>query len=66
MVQFGDQYETQKIPEWYNEYLDYQLLMKKMEDFDRLEKEQKCLKMPGFYYFSPKLQKLVNIEFEIK
>ena len=65
MVQFGDQYETQKIPEWYNEYLDYLLLAKKMEDFSRLEGEKKCLKLPGLYFFSAKLQKLVNIDFDI-
>lgn len=37
-----------------------------MEDFDRLEKEQKCAKLPGFYYFSPKLLKLISVDFECK
>lgn len=63
MVKFGDQYETQKIPEWFNEYLDYKLLVKKLEDFDRQEKDQKLLKLPGIYFLSPKLQKLISIEF---
>jgi hypothetical protein len=28
MVGFGDQYEAQKIPEWYKSYLDYKALHK--------------------------------------
>ena len=34
MVHFKDQFEHQKIPEWYNHYLDYKIL-KKMLDTNR-------------------------------
>lgn len=56
MVKFGDQYETQKIPEWYNSYLDYKSLHNRLLEFIELKKAKQCCALPGVYYFSPKLR----------
>ncbi len=34
---FPEQYEQQKIPEWHTSYIDYNLLKKKLREFDAMK-----------------------------
>ena len=63
MVKFDEQYEQQKIPEWYNSYFDYNYLRKKMNEFKKLEKDQQIYKLPGVFYFSLSVLKIVQLRF---
>lgn len=65
MVKFGDQYEAQKIPDWYQYYIDYGALMSRLEDFVRLESSNQTFKLPGLYYFSTQLLQPVCMSFKI-
>ena len=49
MVKFNDVLELQKIPEWYNMYLNYKLLNKMTTNFKDLEKQRQLTKLPGYY-----------------
>ena len=48
---FPEQYDAQKIPEWYQNYIDYHLLSKKLQDYHHMEGEE-TQRLPGLYYFS--------------
>lgn len=65
MVKFGDQYETQKITEWYNSYIDYKALHARLSEYLTLKKDNKSCELPGVYYFSPKLQRIICLNFDI-
>ena len=66
MVKFADQYETQKIPDWYQYYIDYQELQKRLKEFSRLEQSKQTYKLPGLYYFSAQLLQPVSLSLRIK
>lgn len=42
-MRFGEQFEFHKIPEWYNIYLDYELLRKIIERFKEDSNEQPAI-----------------------
>lgn len=63
---FPEQYNAQKIPEWFQNYIDYHSLAKRLHDFHTMESERKLQKLPGTYYFSAQLKKLVYLNFQTK
>ena len=63
---FPDQYNAQKIPEWYQQYIDYHALIKMINDFHHKEGEGQVKKLPGVYYYSAKLKKMVRLKFDVE
>ena len=53
-MRFGQQFEYHKIPEWYNKYLDYDMLNEMTEIFKNGVKNKESMKLPGFYIFTQK------------
>ena len=45
-MKFGEIFEYHKIPEWYNMYLNYELLRQKIDDFN----QGNPFKLPGYYF----------------
>ena len=42
MVRFGEQLQTEEIPEWKREYMDYEMLKEQIDDLVRLKDEPKA------------------------
>ena len=51
MVRFGESFELQKIPEWYNQYFKYMLLNKMTEGFKEQTNQGQLVKLRGYYVF---------------
>ena len=60
-MKFGQQFEFHKIPEWYNVYLDYDLLKHMIEDFKSQQKQGELKKLPGFYVYT-KHQAIISLD----
>ena len=46
-MKFGAIFEYHKIPEWYNMYLNYELLRQRLDDFN----DKNPVKLPGYYFW---------------
>ena len=51
-MKFGAQFEFHKIPEWYDSYMDYELLKTMIEEFKGDRKADIYMKLLGFYVFT--------------
>ena len=54
MTKFDKQFEFHKIPEWYNQYLDYKQLNLLIKQFKTNIDNNTVMKVPGFYLFTKK------------
>ena len=61
-MRFGEQFEFHKIPEWYNQYLNYELFKKKIEQFKESQKKGDFVKLPGYYIYLIGSRKLVCLD----
>ena len=61
MVKFGETYEFHKIPEWYNDYINYQVLKKKIEKFKAERKAGNYMKMKGYYSYLHHSRRIVSL-----
>ena len=53
-MKFGNIFETHKIPEWYEAYLNYKLLKKLVKNFKKGVKSGKHRKLNGIYRVNKK------------
>lgn len=60
-MKFGQQFEFHKIPEWYNMYLDYDLLCRYISEFKDSTEHKKSVKLAG-YYILTKNNAVVNLK----
>ena len=61
-MKFGELFEYHKIPEWYNMYLNYELLRQKIDDFN----ENAPVKLPGYYFLCKDSEiKKLELQFDI-
>lgn len=51
MVHFKEQFEHQKIPEWYNYYINYRVLKKILDDNRDQVKRGGLTKLQGLYKY---------------
>ena len=42
MVRFGEQLQTEEVPEWQREYIDYEMLKEHIDDLVRLKEDPKA------------------------
>jgi hypothetical protein len=61
-MNFGKQFEYHKIPEWYDEYLDYDNLTKLIEEFNVGVESSELIKLTGFYTINSH-HKLIPLEY---
>ena len=61
-MRFGEQFEYHKIPEWYNNYLNYESLKKKIELFKEKQKAGDYMKLPGLYLFLKETGKIATFD----
>ena len=61
-MKFGQQFEFHKIPEWYDEYLDYENLKYLLRRFSGNVEYGTLVKLPGFYTINNQ-QVLIPLEF---
>lgn len=50
-MRFGDQFELHKIPEWYTQYFNYNMLKKLIEQYKEDTTQGKFIKLPGLFLF---------------
>ena len=50
-MRFAENFELQKIPEWYNMYFHYTQLRKTIESFKEKETQEQVVKLPGLYVY---------------
>ena len=50
-MRFGEHFESLKIPEWHNMYLDYEELKRIIDDFIDSIKTRHCMKLTENYRF---------------
>ena len=55
-MKFGHLFEFHKVPEWYNEYMDYNQLRALIDAFKIMCKEGKTRKLKGYYMVNNKGQ----------
>jgi len=66
MVRFGESFELNKIPEWYNQYFKYMLLNKMTESYKDQTKQDQLVKLRGYYVFLQNQKKMVRIDTDLK
>ena len=60
-MKFGLQFEMQKIPEWYDNYIDYGGLKEKITSFKKRAKDKKLVKLHSFYMLTLKSHEIVAL-----
>ena len=61
-MRFGQQFEFHKIPEWYDEYLDYENLKAILKKFQGDVEYKTLIKLPGYYTINNQ-QVLISLDF---
>lgn len=61
-MRFGELFEFYKIPEWYNQYLNYEGFKTMIETFKEKQKEGEYMKLPGLYILSMKERRLICVD----
>ena len=51
-MKFGNLFEFHKIPEWYNEYLDYKKFVKYIETHQKKVKNNQLSKLNGIFFLT--------------
>lgn len=64
-MKFGNLFEFHKIPEWYHEYIDYNLLATRCKAHRMLTLDQKAVKVTGIFYLTKSLQTVDIPIFEV-
>ena len=62
-MKFGHQFEFHKIPEWYNMYLDYELLKDFIDEFKADVSAGNAIKLPGLFTFTQANQSVIPLDF---
>ena len=65
-MKFGETYEYHKIPEWYNDYLNYAALKSKIDKDKEQIKQQHMIKLPGYYMFLSNSRRLMSLACQLQ
>ena len=63
-MKFGELFNHHKIPEWFNDYINYNLLQNKLNTFQKCIKQKKADKLQGYYTIT-KDGKLVKLDIKL-